>query len=593
MVTNTGSSKYRSPAIMPDGTEFEHWEDETEYSRVYYVDQQHPAATDRNPGTEEAPFLTIQRAAELLEPGEKVLIKSGIYREWIRPKQGGSGVDKMISYEAAPGAEAIVRGSDLLTGEWRLSQSPRRRSMNAWETDLPEEYFAEDRPFSMENASDEDMDVMRWARDVRGHVPFTFRRVIIFEDGRRMTQLATYEDVHRVPGSFWIDLENKKLHVKPFGYTNPNGAEFEATTRQYLLNPVVKGLGYIRINGLIFEHAGNGFPRSGTGAVTTWGGHHWIIEENTVRHINSVGIEIGAFTDEREHTAVTDELKDATGRHIVRRNHVHDCGTGGIQGTVVARSVITNNHIHHCGWQEAEPYWETAGIKILCTLGALVQCNHIHHCYAGPAIWIDFKNRNTRVCRNLAHDISSYHGAIFFEASDEPNMIDHNVVMFTHGSGLYQHDCDLVVIAHNLVVDCDVGIQMLKNKQRDRVGMCENNQVINNVVVDCGVPLDYFDAENVSDHNLIAGAGDEYDLAEWQKRGLDAHSRVVSLDLEFDRKTQILSWLSAADEILQVERDEVLDCDYFGRAHPVDQVPVGPFIEGWSKVRRQLRMNQG
>ena len=53
MVTNTDSNKHRSLAIMPDGTEFEHWEDETEYGRVYYVDQQHPAAADQNPGTEE------------------------------------------------------------------------------------------------------------------------------------------------------------------------------------------------------------------------------------------------------------------------------------------------------------------------------------------------------------------------------------------------------------------------------------------------------------------------------------------------------------------------------------------------------------
>ena len=131
---------------------------------------------------------------------------------------------------------------------------------------------------------------------------------------------------------------------------------------------------------------------------------------------------------------------------------------------------------------------------------------------------------------------------------------------------------------------------MLKNKERDRVGICKNNRVINNVVVGCAVPLDYFDVENVSDHNLFAGPRDDYDLAEWQTQGLDAHSRVVSLDLAFDRDTQTFSWLSAEDEIVQARREEVLDCDYFGRAHPADQVPVGPFIEGWSKVRRQLQL---
>ena len=109
----------------------------------------------------------------------------------------------------------------------------------------------------------------------------------------------------------------------------------EATTQQYLFNPQVKGLGYVRIKGLTFEHAGNGFIRSGNGAVTTWGGHHWIIEDNTVRQINAVAIEIGAFTDERSESRDREVLEKWTGGHLVQGNHVSDCGTGGIQGTVV------------------------------------------------------------------------------------------------------------------------------------------------------------------------------------------------------------------------------------------------------------------
>ena len=54
-------------------TEFPIWQDGTEYRNVYYVDQQHPGAADDNPGTEEAPFLTIQAAAEIVGPAEKVL----------------------------------------------------------------------------------------------------------------------------------------------------------------------------------------------------------------------------------------------------------------------------------------------------------------------------------------------------------------------------------------------------------------------------------------------------------------------------------------------------------------------------------------
>ena len=85
-----------------------------------------------------------------------------------------------------------------------------------------------------------------------------------------------------------------------------------------------------------------------------------------------------------------------TGDHLVRRNHVYDCGTGGIQGTVVSRSLVSDNHIHDCGWQDVERYWEVAGIKLLIMLNSVVTRNHVHDCYASAGIWIDFANRNTR-----------------------------------------------------------------------------------------------------------------------------------------------------------------------------------------------------
>ena len=106
------------PITLPDGTAFQLWRDETVYGQAYYVDQGHPGAADDNAGTEEAPFFTIQRAAELVEPGGKVLIKSGVYREFVQPRRGGTGADSMISYEAAPGAEVVIRGSRVIDAAW-------------------------------------------------------------------------------------------------------------------------------------------------------------------------------------------------------------------------------------------------------------------------------------------------------------------------------------------------------------------------------------------------------------------------------------------------------------------------------------------
>ncbi len=583
------SNQQDAPILLPDGTRFQHWQDETEYKRAYYVDQQHPGAADDNPGTEEAPLLTIQAAAEVVEPGEKVLIKSGIYRELVQPRRGGTGADGMISYEAAPDAEAILRGSRVLSVTWDNTGTPN--SVGVWTTELPVAFFEGDHPFALINTTDEDFELMRWARGSKGVVPHSLPRALVFQDGRRLTQLGTLHDLPRVPGTFWIDAEERKLYISPFDHRNPHTCQIEVTTQQFVFNPLVTGLGYIHVRGLTIEHAGNGFIRSGNGALATWGGHHWIIEDNTVRHINSVGIEIGGYTDERAEDQDREEIYEKRGDHLVRRNHVYDCGTGGIQGTVVPRGLVADNHIHHCGWQEVQSYQETAGIKILMLRDTVVQCNHIHHIRAASAIWIDFVNQNSRVCRNLLRDIASFNGAIFFEASNIPNMIDHNVIYnVSVGSGLYARDCDKLLIAHNLVINCDhAGVHMRKTESRDRVGVCKDNDVINNVLVGCGVAFDYERMGNVSDHNILSGMGAGFSLDDWQKSGLDASSTSIDLDLTIDPEDQRLAWSSATD-VPAVSRHELLEVDYFGRPYPGDEVPVGPFTEGLNTVCRRLRL---
>ena len=37
----------------------------------FYVDQNHPQASDRNPGTEQLPLRTIQQAAAIAKPGNR------------------------------------------------------------------------------------------------------------------------------------------------------------------------------------------------------------------------------------------------------------------------------------------------------------------------------------------------------------------------------------------------------------------------------------------------------------------------------------------------------------------------------------------
>ena len=103
-----------SNSKLPDGTEFPSWEKTLHFSKTWYVDGQAKNADDRGPGSKERPFRTINAAAQVLQPGERVVIAGGVHREYIRPARGGTSPDAMISYEAAPCAKVVVKGAAVV-----------------------------------------------------------------------------------------------------------------------------------------------------------------------------------------------------------------------------------------------------------------------------------------------------------------------------------------------------------------------------------------------------------------------------------------------------------------------------------------------
>ena len=115
------AAAYADNSTLPDGTQFPMWEKPLHFTKTYYVDVQAKNADDNGPGTKERPFKTINHAAQVLQPGERVVIEEGVYREAIHPARGGTGADAMISYEAAPGAKVVVKGAAVVT-DWKPSE---------------------------------------------------------------------------------------------------------------------------------------------------------------------------------------------------------------------------------------------------------------------------------------------------------------------------------------------------------------------------------------------------------------------------------------------------------------------------------------
>ncbi len=156
------------PVMLPDGSEFKTWAQPLRFDRTYYVDRAQPNASDANPGTSDRPFATINHAAQVLLPGERVVVAAGIYHEWVRPARGGSGPDRMISYEAAPGATVVVKGSRIFKATWR----PSPAGDETWQARLDPALFDGYNPFAIDHVTPEQFVVMDGATPLKGKVPY-------------------------------------------------------------------------------------------------------------------------------------------------------------------------------------------------------------------------------------------------------------------------------------------------------------------------------------------------------------------------------------------------------------------------------------
>src|SRR3954447_3394351 len=94
-------------------------------------------------GSEASPFLTVNRAAAVAEPGDTVVVHAGEYREWVMPRRGGLSDRRRITYEAAAGEHVVIKGSERVTG-WEPDGG------GVWRATLRHALFGAFNPFAEE-----------------------------------------------------------------------------------------------------------------------------------------------------------------------------------------------------------------------------------------------------------------------------------------------------------------------------------------------------------------------------------------------------------------------------------------------------------
>lgn len=421
---------------LPGGERFAFWETKECILREFHVNASHPNASDEGEGSAEAPFLTIQAAASRVEPGTKVWIHGGVYRECVRPAKGGTDPEHMVTFEAF-GEEVVIKASvvaeefEASTG-YRLTAPGVRTKAESeaepaiWAVRLKPEQFQGYNPFCAVNILHDRLFIEYDKTDMTTYLN---RRGMVFCDGKPLTQVALYYQLGQTPGSYWVEANGQTVHFRLEADDDPGDHLIELTSREQCFAPEIPFLSYIKVKGLTCAHSATGAPVPQRGAISCYRGHHWIIENCKIDWSNGVGIDIG-----NECWHHTYDPKQLIGYTVIRGCEIRDAGVCGIAGMFAVGLLIEDNLIEGTGWQKMELSWEAGGIKVHNTMNSLIRRNIFRKTFRADHLWMDVGNENNRITKNLFLDGIQQREAIFIECTREGiNLIDNNLFWNVEG----------------------------------------------------------------------------------------------------------------------------------------------------------------
>ncbi|HVV70010.1 MAG TPA: right-handed parallel beta-helix repeat-containing protein, partial [Verrucomicrobiae bacterium] len=365
-----------------------------------------------------------------------------------------------ITYCASRGEEVVIRGSEVYTNVWQ----PVVGHASVYSTKLPAEFFFPGfNPFKIEHSQSRGGGTQGQVF-IEGRELVEAKRQVRSQPGsrRRVVEKSRIEAMYAQAGT-WATEDGVTLYVHlPEDAKPPGQSLVELSVRRHLFAPVRRAQNYINVKGFIFEHCANDVSFPQVGAVSCRSGQQWIIEENTIRHIKTIGLDCGAededpwklpdtlpedrFLVSRHHDIFELTERRIAGRNLILNNHVSDCGQCGIAGLFSDGSVIMGNVVERCGG--VIPGFESAGIKVHGLMGGTIEGNLVRDNEAW-GIWLDCGYIGSRVTRNVV--INNKTSGIFFECCNGPGLIDNNVIAYNRGDGIYTHDASGVHVINNLI----------------------------------------------------------------------------------------------------------------------------------------------
>lgn len=200
----------------------------------------------------------------------------------------------------------------------------------------------------------------------------------------RIPNTVFVDDVPMVPapsldeldaGESFLDYDTAALYLAE----EPAGSEVEVASTPFAFYGINLGTGTpgVSISGLVIEKFAN---LAQSGAISTYTGTDWRIEDNEIRLNHGCGIWSGSGA-------------------VVSGNYVHHNGQLGLcgQGDSI---LVENNEISFNNNKGFDPRWEAGGSKWVNTTDLIVRGNHSHNNY-GPGLWTDINNLDVLYDGNL------------------------------------------------------------------------------------------------------------------------------------------------------------------------------------------------
>ncbi len=399
---------------------------------------------DSNDGSVSRPFKTISAAARLAQPGDIITVHEGTYRERITPPRGGASDALRITYQAAPGEKAVIKGSEVIRG-WKQFAS------GVWKVTIPNTFFGSYNPYKDLISGD-------WFTD-RGRPHHTGEVYLngksLFETNllERVLAPKPFADARDQEASTWTwfcetDAANTNIYAN-FHDKDPNKELVEINVRDACFYPDQPGRNYITVRGFHMSQTATQWAAPTAEQIGLIGTHWskgWIIENNVISDSKCSGITLGKDRATGHNVWLKDPSRDGAihyvevilralaigwskeniGGHIVRGNVISDCEQTGICGSLgAAFSQITGNHIYNIWAKRQFTGAEMGGIKLHAAIDVLIANNRIHN--AGRGLWMDWMAQGTHITSNVLYDNTDQD--LFVEVDHGPFLVDNNVFL--------------------------------------------------------------------------------------------------------------------------------------------------------------------